>query len=182
MRSRFPRKRLPPESPRPAIPAVRDHVDPPSGPGVPMSAGGSHFRHPDWEDRPSQRVLLVPVLLDQGHSADRVAAITGVPAALVELIATENAQHQQSSTVRSEPHDPSGQRRSSIPGRVTADGREQRRKVARILLLGAVGIVAAAVGLMARLPVAAVVAFAGSIVVIVGVGVVVRRRHSGGAG
>lgn len=71
-----------------------------SQPPSPSPAG-----RPDQDDRPSIRVVMAASMLRRGHQPLDVANATGVPLALVELIATE---HHPDLPGRPEPIRPSG--------------------------------------------------------------------------
>jgi hypothetical protein len=113
-------------------------MDPPRQPGRPPTGGP-----PPDDQQPSAQIAMAAWMLRHGHHPTRVAAVTDVPLALVQLIADnlppDTGHHQRSLPRKTDPprpdhndqrqttQDPTGQRWEAITRTHTAQLRRRRR-------------------------------------------------------
>ena len=116
--------------------------------------------------RPSRQLRHIPTLLRSGFTVEDICAVTGVPQALVELIAEEQQQ-------QAKPHLHSRQRSE---GRTSTPKAPRVRRVARVVIaLSAVNICLTAAALIWHLPALAAWGTGGALTIIAATFLLARR-------
>ena len=127
----------------------------------------------DAEHRPSLHTLIVPRLVEAGYTLDQIGSLTGMPRALVELIADEHGPGAASS-------DAAQQIRDFLQAKLREAELARRRRtriVAAIVLMALVNIAASLASIIWRIPALGAVATVGSFLLVLAAFVLARRTR-----
>lgn len=126
----------------------------------------------DRDRRPSLHTLLVPRLIDSGYTREQISELTGMPQALVELIADE---HGPADAVTMAAATAARELREALRKEAAQARRRRRRMLAFIVLLGVLNITSGVASLVWRIPALGAAATLSSILLLLSVSLLARR-------
>lgn len=131
----------------------------------------------DRDRRPGLHTLVVPRLIDSGYSLDQISDLTGMPHALVELIADEHGAADPA--ILAAAAAARELRRAQL--RTDALARRRRTRTVAVIVLAAVlNIVAGLASMLWRVPTLGAAATLGSFLLVGAVFLLARRGGGGG--
>lgn len=157
---------------RERLPTVRLEPAPPTRPAQVTSTRPRLRPRGDRDHGPSLHTLVVPGLITSGYTAEQISELTGLPQALVELIADAHGPDRPSPAVP--PTTVNGR-----SARATLARRRRTRTTAVLVLAAALMIAASAASVTEHKPTLGAAAALGSILLSLTVSAYAHRRFPG---